>query len=158
MARTITLFIFLLFVPLASSLSAQEALSEEAAYEATDPTTDPAFQARLEKITVKLQLTDAQIPEVAAILKEFAATAAANPPPTMEAKRTQRRALRSRVMRLLSPEQRALVQGGRGRANANPRQGGKKAGAQSPKRGWFEVLLDDIATPLLNNRRGKRRN
>ncbi|MEM1358544.1 MAG: hypothetical protein AAGF89_10105, partial [Bacteroidota bacterium] len=156
MARTIAPLIFLLFVPLASFLSAQETLAEEAAYEDTDPTTDPAFRARLDKITAKLQLTEAQIPEVAAILKEFTATAATNPPTTPEAKRAQRRTLRSRVMRLLSPEQRALVQAGRGRANASPHQASKKAGPQPQKRGWFDVLLDDIAAPLLNNRRGKR--
>lgn len=159
MPRIATFFILLFFALLLSPLSAQETLAEEEVYEEEETsTTDPAFQARLEKIATKLQLTDTQLPEVAAILEEFAAATAANPPTSPEAKRAQRRALRTRVMRLLSPEQKALVQRAKGNANGRQRQSGTKASPQPKKRNWFDVLLDEVATPLLNNRRGKRRN
>lgn len=158
MTRIPTLLLLLLSISLLGSLSAQETLPDET-YEDTEATIpDPASQARLEKIATKLQLTEAQIPQVAAILETFAATTAANPATTPEAKRAQRRALRTEVMALLSPEQRALVKRGKANTNGGQRQGPNKPATQPAKRNWFDLLLDEVATPLLNNRRGKRQN
>lgn len=101
---------------------------------------------KLARIAAKLQLTDEQLPRVEAILEEFAQQP---PPVTPEEKKARRRALRARVSALLTPEQRALVQ--QGRANTTAGAPGKH------KRNWLDVLIDDVATPLINQRGQKRR-
>ncbi|MFK8161366.1 MAG: hypothetical protein AB8H12_02790 [Lewinella sp.] len=130
------------------ALFAQEEGYDEMATDDTEYAAPPA-NAKLNKIAAKLQLTDEQLPQVTAILEEFSQQA---PPTTPEEKKARRRALRTRVMALLTPEQKALVRQGRPAGNNRkaPANGGKT------KRNWFEVLLDDVAMPLMNQRKQRK--
>jgi len=101
------------------------------------------------RITRRLQLTPSQQPRVAAILSSYRTDLAENPPTSVEDKRARKRAARSRVVALLSPEQKARLKAGR-RA-----RGGK--GQPSPqKRHWLDTILDDVANPLLDSRKRRR--
>lgn len=145
MRLAIALF-FIISSCFSSGLRAQEGegYDEETAYEtefAATPTNE-----KLAKIAARLQLTDDQLPQVEAILEEFSLQPV---PTTPEAKKARRRALRARVSALLTPEQRVLIQQSRNNAP------GKAAGKAS--RNWLDVLVDDIAAPLINQRGQKRR-
>ncbi len=96
------------------------------------------------RLSRRLQLTPTQQPQVAAIMNSYRADLAANPPGSPEERRTRKRNARSQVMALLTPEQKARL-----KANRN----GKGSGG---KRGWIDVLLDDVARPMLDGRRRQR--
>lgn len=126
----------------------EEGYGEETATETAEYTAAPA-NARLDKIVARLQLTEDQRWQVAAVLEEFAQQGT---PTTPEEKKTRRRALRARVMAMLTPEQKALAR--QGRPSGNNRRG--PASNEKTKRGWFDVLLDDVAMPLLNQRKQRK--
>lgn len=129
-------------------LCAQEEGYDEPLNDATEYVA-PQVNDQLDRIAAKLQLTEEQSVQVANILEEFSLE---TPPATPEEKKARRRALRARVTALLTPAQKALIRQRRpaGNNRNSPAANGKA------RRNWFEVLLDDVATPLLNQR--KQRN
>lgn len=142
------LLISLLFISSLPLLLAQE---EEGYGEEELTTAAPAsspFGNKLAKIATKLQLTDEQLPQVEAILLEFQASPKADSP---QAKRARRRALRARISTVLSPEQQSLMLQSSRSGSGNARSGA------ATKRNWLDVLIDDIAVPLIEKRRGKTR-
>jgi hypothetical protein len=140
--RFLLITLFIISSLFSCALFAQEEGYDETPTDNTEYTAPPA-NSKLDRIAAKLQLTEEQKSQVAIILEEFAQE---TPPATPEEKKTQRRALRTRVTALLTPEQKAIIRQGRS-AGKNRRANGAKA-----KRSWFDVLLDDVATPLLNRR------
>ncbi len=146
------LLLFTFLIIIISSLFSSGLRAQEESYGEEELTEDPAYVAspaseKLAKIAARLQLTEAQLPQVEAILLEFAASP---PPTTPEAKKARRQALRARVGQLLTPEQRALLQPGRNTTAGRSRKGG------SGKRNLLDVLIEDVATPLLDQRRKGR--
>jgi hypothetical protein len=142
--RFLLISLFIISSLFSCALSAQEEDYDETPTDDTEYAAPPA-NTKLDKIATKLQLTDEQLPQVAAILEEFSQQA---PPTTPEERKTRRRALRTRVIALLTPEQKAIVR--QGRSVGNSRKASTVNG--KAKRTWFETLLDDVATPLLNQR------
>ena len=103
----------------------------------------------LVRITRRLQLTPTQQPQVAAILTSYRTDLVENPPTSVEDKRARKRAARSRVMAVLSPEQKARLKAERGARNGN--------NPPSPQnRHWLDTMLDDVANPLLDSRKRRR--
>lgn len=98
------------------------------------------------RINQRLLLTDDQYPQVEAMLEAYQNDLASNPPVSREDKRARKRALRTRIMGILTPEQKA-------RAKARRSGGGKRSAPTPQKRSWFDVLLDDVASPLLERRK-----
>lgn len=144
------LVISLLFIsslPL-SAQAEEEAYGEEEMTTTAAPASSPMGNM-LAKIATKLQLTDEQLPQVEAILREFQATPKANSP---QEKKARRRALRARVSTVLTPEQQALM-----RQNSRPSGSGNARPGTTAKRNWLDVLIDDIAAPLIDKRRKKGR-
>jgi hypothetical protein len=143
------LLISLLFIGSLPLLLAQE---EEGYGEEETTITAPASSPMgntLAKIATKLQLTDEQLPQVEAILREFQSTPKADSP---QAKKARRRALRARISTVLSPEQQTLM-----RQNSRPFGRGNARPGTAAKRNWLDVLIDDIAAPLIDKRRSKTR-
>lgn len=99
----------------------------------------------LVRINRRLLLTDGQIPQVRTMITAYQTDLADNPPATPEDKRARRRAFRSNVMAILTPEQKA-------RAKAQRAGGGRKKGASQQKRNWLDVIIDDVANPLIERR------
>ncbi len=126
----------------------EEGYDEEASTETAEYAAAPAND-KLDKITAKLQLTEGQRSQVAAILEEFSQQGM---PATPEDKKARRRALRTRVMALLTPEQKARAR--QGRPSGNNRRA--PATNERSKRSLFDILLDDVATPLLNQRKRRK--
>ncbi len=141
--RLLLITIFIISSFFSSGLRAQEeGYAEEELTETPEGVATPA-NGKLAKIAARLQLTAEQLPQVEAILLEFSATP---PPTTPEAKKARRRALRARVAQILTPEQRALLnQQKTSRRNPNS--------PETTKRHWLDAIIEDIATPLLNQRR-----
>lgn len=145
--RWLILLSLFLFGPWGNALPAQEEPSDDPFLE--DPVSDAPWRKQLDQLTLRLDLTDEQVPAAESLLEEYYTSLTENPPATPEEKRTRKRALRARFARLLTPEQQATL---RNSKNANPGEN-----PQRQKRGWLDVLLDDVATPLLNNRNRNRR-
>ncbi|WP_273443689.1 hypothetical protein [Neolewinella agarilytica] len=144
------LLISLLFIG-SLSLPAQaeeEGYGEEEEVTTTAPASSPMGNT-LAKIATKLQLSDEQLPQVEAILREFQSTPKADSP---QAKKARRRALRARISTVLTPEQQTLM-----RQNSRPSGTGNARPQTAAKRNWLDVLIDDIAAPLIDKRRRKGR-
>lgn len=150
-------WIFLFAVILCSAwgnntLRAQEALPGEPSTEAGLPGASLSaapWQKQLDQLTVRLSLTPEQIPAAEQLLAAYYTELIDNPPATPELKRARKRTFRNRFRQLLTPEQQADLRSG---------TKSRKATATAQKqRHWLDVLIDDVATPLLEKRKKNRR-
>ncbi|MEM9928862.1 MAG: hypothetical protein AAF840_03495 [Bacteroidota bacterium] len=124
-------------------LTAQEESYDETTLTAEPTSLSSAASEKLKKVAAKLRLTEDQLPQVEAILLEFAAQPA---PTTPEARKARRRALRARVSQLLTPEQLALarqIRQGKGKSRQQP---------TTQKRNLLDMLIEDVATPFIEQR------
>jgi hypothetical protein len=134
-------------------LRAQEDYDDGVSYEEAETSASP-IQAQLDKIVVKLQLTEEQVPQVETLLQEFFQQRQDNPPSSPQEKGERRRQLRTSVGKLLTPEQRQQMRQGKGgkkqarRSNASPQRNSDN---------WLDRLIDDVAAPLLEKRQRNRR-
>ena len=130
------------------SLTAQKEVSDDP-FVSEEPLPAEPWRKQLDQLTARLGLTPEQRPAAEALLSEYYAELQANPSATAEEKRSRKRAFRKRFQQLLTPDQQQTLRAGNG--------GGSQRQAAPPKRGWLDVLIDDVATPLLDNRRRNRR-
>ncbi len=142
------LLIGLLFISSFPLLLAQEEESYEKEVTTTNVPATSTLGNKLAQIAAKLQLSNEQLPQVEAILLEFST---APKPDSPQAKRARRRALRARISTILSPEQQQLM-----RQNNSPNTRNTRSG-KATKRNWLDILIDDIAAPLIDKRRSKTR-
>lgn len=140
----------------------------------------------LEKIAAKLQLTDDQRPAVAAELEAYAERMANEPSTSPEAKKAAKRALRKRIVSLLTPQQRADLKeqrrnGSGGRAAGTHLRQGPSGDSPSqlksmsdtvpnedgttvspsdrnntPGGNWLDALLDEVVQPFVTKKIGKQ--
>ncbi|TXF89991.1 hypothetical protein FUA23_08545 [Neolewinella aurantiaca] len=117
------------------------------------PTTEtPALvETMLDKISRKLQLSEEQVPQVETLLQDFFQ----HPENQTGASPEVRRALRAAVSKLLTPDQRQLLKQKRAR-NGTVRRGSNPNMVAPQKSSWLDLLLDDVAYPLLEKRRRNR--
>lgn len=115
-----------------------------------EPAALPALvKAQLAEATVRLELTDEQTPAVGDLLLAYHEDHTAEPPADDGEERTRRRALHTSVNNLLTPGQRQLLRDWTGEHPA-------ASPGKPKKRKWFDVLIDDVAAPILDKRRKKR--
>jgi hypothetical protein len=111
------------------------------------------IEQKLDRIDQRLGLMPDQRESIRKVLVDFTEKYGGQPPDTPEEKRQRRRALRQAVSTLLSPEQIALMKEGRKKRSGTLPD--KRVGSPSPtpKRNFLDVILEDIATPLLERRK-----
>lgn len=137
-------------------LRAQEDYTDDVGSEATEISDSP-IQAQLDKVSAKLQLTDEQIPKVEALLLEYFQQLTDNPPTSPQDKGARRRALRTSVGKILTPEQRQRMRQSKAKGGARKQAGRQNSKPQRNSDTWLDRLIDDVAAPLLEQRQRKRR-
>ncbi|MEM6770789.1 MAG: hypothetical protein AAF597_09420 [Bacteroidota bacterium] len=98
------------------------------------------------RITQRLQLTPDQVPQVRTLLEAHHADMQNNPPASVDERKVRKRALRSRVMAILTPAQRERLKAQRGGSR-------NQKNAAAGKRHWLDVIIEDVAAPLLDRRK-----
>ncbi|MTB53738.1 hypothetical protein [Lewinella sp. W8] len=132
-------------------LSAQDSLKITAA--PSPAIAEDVIEQKLDRIDQRLGLLPDQRASIREVLITFTEKYGDQPPATKDEKRQRRRALRQAVSALLTPEQIARIKESRKNASGNLPKNNSGSPSPTPKRSFLDILLDDIATPLLEKRK-----
>lgn len=146
---TILFSVFLLAGPL--SAQEEDYVEEDYAEDTAPPPTrlHPLVRALGHEAALHLKLDEEQEVAVTELLRQYRQDAVDFPPADTDEAAIRQRGLHAAVRRLLRPDQLTLHDNWQGEhpIAQPPRRG---------KRGWLDVLLEDVATPLLQSQRNKR--